>query len=333
MSTQVTPGVRGGSFAPLQPLPIADDDIELSQLSSFLRQHRRLLAAWLLAGVVAGAIIALAWPLRYTSSASFMPQGQSRLSSLASLASQFGVSVPATDPGRSPGFYATLILSKNLLADVVQHRFTPTGSSHAVLLLDYLHAKGETPDQRIESASQKLTRKVSVSIDQKAGLVRIEATMPDAVMSRDVVRTLMSEVDSFNLKSRQSQASQERRFTEQRLTQAQADKRQAEDELQAFLQRNRDFRSSPQLSFAYDRLADNVSLRQQLYTTLAQSYEQARIEEVRDTPVITIVEPPMLPARPDPRPFGRAIAVCVLLALVVARFTAVRQDRRAAVEA
>jgi uncharacterized protein involved in exopolysaccharide biosynthesis len=143
----------------------------------------------------------------------------------------------------------------------------------------------------------------------------------------------MSEVDSFNLKSRQSQASQERRFTEQRLTQAQADKRQAEDELQAFLQRNRDFRSSPQLSFAYDRLADNVSLRQQLYTTLAQSYEQARIEEVRDTPVITIVEPPMLPARPDPRPFGRAIAVCVLLALVVARFTAVRQDRRAAVEA
>jgi uncharacterized protein involved in exopolysaccharide biosynthesis len=106
------------------------------------------------------------------------------------------------------------------------------------------------------------------------------------------------------------------------------EKRQAEDELQAFLQRNRDFRSSPQLSFAYDRLADNVSLRQQLYTAVAQAYEQARIEEVRDTPVITVVEAPMLPARPDPRPFFRAIAATVLLALVAARVLALRLDRR-----
>jgi uncharacterized protein involved in exopolysaccharide biosynthesis len=261
-----------------------------------------------------------------------MPQGQSRLSSLASLASQFGVSVPITDPGRSPGFYATLVVSKNLLADVVQQRFTPHGGG-SVTLLDYLHAGGTSEPLRVESAVDKLTRKVSVSIDQKSGLVRLEVKMPDAGMSRDVVRALLAEVDSFNLRSRQSQASQERRFAERRLAEAQVDKRQAEDELQSFLQRNRDFRSSPQLSFTYDRLVDNLTLRQQLYTSIAQAFEQARIEEVRDTPVITVVEAPMLPARPDPRPFGRAIGICVLLALVAARVLAVRLDRRIAAEA
>lgn len=332
MSTQVTPGVRSGGFVPLQPFPIAEDDIELSQLSSFFRRHRRLVTACLLVGVLAGTIVAFAWPRRYTASASFMPQGQSRLSSLASLASQFGVSVPVADAGRSPGFYATLMVSKNLLANVVQQRFAPQNGA-AVSLIDYLHAGGDNPAQRIESAVAKLSRKIGVNVDQKAGLVRLDVTMRDAVMSRDVARALMAEVDSFNLKSRQSQASQERQFAERRLAEAQVEKRQAEDELQAFLQRNRDFRSSPQLSFTYDRLADNVSLRQQLYTSIAQTFEQARIEEVRDTPVITVVEAPMLPARPDSRPFGRAIGIAILLSLVAARILAVRRDRQMTSEA
>jgi uncharacterized protein involved in exopolysaccharide biosynthesis len=277
-------------------------------------------------------IAAFAWPRSFTSAASFMPQSQSRMSSLASLASQFGVSVPISDPGRSPAFYATLITSKPLLANVVKQRFqASTGAG--VMLVDYLHAGGSNADQRIQAATEKLLRRMSASVDQKAGLVRLEVTLRDARLSRDVACALIAEVDSFNLKSRQSQASAERHFTEQRLAQALAESRQSQDALQAFLQRNRDFRTSPQLSFEYDRLADNVSLRQALYTTLAQAYEQARIEEVRDTPVITLVEAPMLPARPDSRPFGRSTAAGLLLALVVARILAVRRDRRMAAEA
>jgi uncharacterized protein involved in exopolysaccharide biosynthesis len=330
MSTQVTSGMRGG-FAPLQPVPFAEDDLNLSELSSFLRRHRRLFVLCLSVGILIATAIASFWPRRYTSSASFIPQGQSRLSSLATLASQFGVAVPVTDAGRSPAFYAALIDSKNLLAEVVQQRFTRT-SGDGIALVDYLGGKGSTADLKIQSAISKLARKMNVAVDQKAGLVRVEVTLGDPRMSRDVTRALIAQVDSFNLQSRQSQASAERRFSERRLAEAQAEARQAQDELQSFLQRNRDFKSSPQLSFTYDRLADNVSLRQQIYTSVAQSYEQARIEEVRDTPVITVVEAPMLPARPDTRPFARAIAAGVLLGLVSARLLGVRQDRRASAE-
>ncbi len=332
MSTQVTPGPRSSTFSPLQPLPIVEDDVDLSQLTPFLRRHRRLLLTSVLVGVVLSTLVAFAWPRSYTTGASFMPQGQSRLSSLASLASQFGVSIPSTDAGRSPGFYSTLLLSKNLLAEVVQRRFERSGGAGSVALMDYLGASGSTTDLRVQSAIGKLSRKIAASVDQKPGLVRLEVTLHDPVISRDVARALIAQVDSFNLKSRQSQASAERRFTERRVAEAQAEARQAQDELQAFLQRNRDFRSSSQLNFAYERLADNVSLRQQIYTSVAQAYEQARIEEVRDTPVITLVEAPMLPARPDSRPFGRAIAAGVLLSLIAARFLAVRHDRRMAAE-
>jgi uncharacterized protein involved in exopolysaccharide biosynthesis len=332
MSTQVTPGVRGSGLVPLQPFPIAEDDIELSQLTSFLRRHRRLFVICLLVGIMVSVIAAFAWPRSFTSEASFMPQGQNRLSSLASIASQFGVAMPTGDAGRSPAFYAMLLTSKTVLSTIVQQRFQPSTGGE-IALLDYLKAGGSGPDERTEVAISKLSRKISATVDQKAGLVRLVVTLRDPRMSRDVARALLSEVDSFNLKSRQGQASSERRFTEQRLAQALADSRQAQDALQAFLQRNRDFRTSPQLSFEYDRLADNLSLRQALYTTLAQAYEQARIEEVRDTPVITVVEAPMLPARPDARPFARFIAMGLLLALIAARLLGVRRDRRMVAEA
>jgi uncharacterized protein involved in exopolysaccharide biosynthesis len=44
-----------------------------------------------------------------------------------------------------------------------------------------------------------------------------------------------------------------------------------------------------------------VDIRQAVVSALAQNYEQARIDEVRDIPVITIVEEPSPPALPDPR--------------------------------
>jgi uncharacterized protein involved in exopolysaccharide biosynthesis len=40
------------------------------------------------------------------------------------------------------------------------------------------------------------------------------------------------------------------------------------------------------------RLQRQVSLRQQVYLSLAQNYEAAKIEEVRNTPVITMVDRP-----------------------------------------
>ena len=52
---------------------------------------------------------------------------------------------------------------------------------------------------------------------------------------------------------------------------------------------------TPQLALRDQRLLRSVDLRQQLYVNLSTSYEQARIEEFRDTPSITVVDPPRTP--------------------------------------
>ena len=92
--------------------------------------------------------------------------------------------------------------------------------------------------------------------------------------------------------------------------------------MQQFLQTNRQL-GSPALTFQRDRLQREVQLQQQVVTSLAQQYEENRIREVRDTPVITVIEPPILAARPDARLraliliLGTAAGFCVALLTVV----------------
>ncbi len=67
------------------------------------------------------------------------------------------------------------------------------------------------------------------------------------------------------------------------------------------------------LIFQHDGLLREVGLRQSVLTTLVQSYEQARIAEVRDTPVITVLQSPFFPVQNDPR---RRVFVTLLGAMV-----------------
>jgi uncharacterized protein involved in exopolysaccharide biosynthesis len=56
-------------------------------------------------------------------------------------------------------------------------------------------------------------------------------------------------------------------------------------------------------------------MRQSLVTAMAQAFEQARIDEVRNTPVITVIDQPAPPALPDSR--GRVLILALGLTLGV----------------
>lgn len=301
-----------GRSGPLVPPGAPPDEISLLRLGNLLLRYRYVVIRLAVLGALIAVVPPLVLPRSYTATSGFTPQNRRPQGTLSGLAGQLGLALPLNlDGGHSPAFYADRLLSPQLLRQVVDTRYpvsSDTGSA-SVSLIDLLRAKGKTPALRRDAAVRELRRAVDASVDNKTGIVTLRVTLEDPLLARQVNQRMLNLLDEFNLQNRQSQAAAERRFTEARVAQVRRDLREAEDRLQAFLQRNREYRLSPQLTFEHDRLQREIDLQQEVFTSLAQSYEQARIEEVRDTPLITVVENPTEPVRPDSR---RLVLKCLL---------------------
>jgi uncharacterized protein involved in exopolysaccharide biosynthesis len=236
----------------------------------------------------------------YTSATTFMPQSEGSRTNIGGLAAQFGVMLPGEEGSWSPAFYAELIKSRRILERIVDTRF-PTASDSIRLLTIALQSEGKTPALKREAAIKQLAGFTTTTVFRATSTIRLAVTTHDPVLAQRIAARYLELLSDFNMMTRQSQGAAQRKFTGQRVEEVKVDLKRAEDSLQVFLQQNRDYGNSPQLTFQADRLRRDVAMQQQVYTTLVQAHEQAKIEEVRDTPVLTIIELPQSPILPDSR--------------------------------
>jgi uncharacterized protein involved in exopolysaccharide biosynthesis len=181
-------------------------------------------------------------------------------------------------------------------------------------LADLLEIERDTEALRREAVIRWLEeRAVTVGVANETGTVTVsvETRWPD--VSHAIASRLVDEVTRFNMDTRQSQAASERLFIAARVDSARTELHTAESALQTFLEANRQWDGAPLLVFQHERLQREVTLKQSVLTTLVQSYEQARIQEVRDTPVITVLQAPFLPPGPDERRLLLAGALGIVL--------------------
>jgi uncharacterized protein involved in exopolysaccharide biosynthesis len=286
-------------------------------------RHRRMILGLAL-GISALAVgFALIGQRSYTSSGSFLPQSSnSRPSTLAGVAAQFGLTVQSDQSGDSPDFYATILKSRPTLEQVVQERYTLKGSNKTSNLIDLLAPTGFSLGQRREAAIAGVNSRTTVAIVREIGLVRVSATAADPGLAQQIVENLFRYANETNLDLRRQRAADEARFIDERLGEARSNLYAAEDRLQSFLRSNRDLGSASEGTFQRERLERDVQMKQQIYTSLALAYEQSRLDEVRNTSVISVVERPSLPLFPNPRHLGAkgllAAGVGALLGLALA---------------
>jgi uncharacterized protein involved in exopolysaccharide biosynthesis len=178
---------------------------------------------------------------------------------------------------------------------------------------------GPTLDAAIEKLSDDILR---VAVNPETGVVRVTVRSKWPRLSEQVAQEVLDEVNRFNLQTRQAQALAQQQFFRARADTAYAELQFSEDRLKAFLKANREFRSDPELAFTHDRLTRDLLTRQGIYTTLAEGYEQSRIEAVRNTPSVAVVEVPRVPLRADKRRFALRSAVAAFVGAVIAAFLA-----------
>ncbi len=266
------------------------------------------------------AAVVLVTPPTYASSASFVPENpsQSRLpAGLSGIASQFGISI-GDEPSRSPNFYADLLRSRELLGATLAAKVPdPQRRTDSITVYNLYKVKGRTAELRLDEGVRALRNQITVAVDARTDVVHLDVASRYPTAARDVARLLLQHLSAFNLDTRQSIARNRRQFIEGRVAAAEHDLATAEDALRSFYERNRQWQSSPQLRFEEQRLTRQVSVQQELYLTLRREYEAARIEEVNNTPVLTVIDEPQVPGRRiRPRRTLTVLAVTLILGLL-----------------
>ena len=279
-------------------------EITLFDAFALLLRARYLILAVTLAWLIGTILVILIKPRTYTSSVAFVTQqSETSLGGLSSVAAQFGLQVPKSESSRSPEFYADLLRSDETFRQVAQkpYQITRNGRQQPVALASLLNVEQLPPPQRLEATVRALGRVVTVSTKRESGVVSVSVHTRWPEVSYQIAGKLLEVLNQFNLETSQTQASAERQFAGARLEEASTDLRVAEDELQQFLSRNRQYATAPDLMFEHERLQRRVAMRQQLMTALSEAYARARIEEVRNAPPLTVIEPAHVAAFPDPR--------------------------------
>ena len=324
----------------LTTLPVEEFSIvELRR--GMARRWRWLVMAPVMAALI-GAAAAWAWPKTWTATTTFVPEqalgsnNASILGALGGIGSLLGDAGGASalaklKDGPSTEFFADVLTSTELLSATLRTPFLDSHSASAARpLLDILDVSGATPQRRFGNALRKLHRKVLVVVSRRSSIVNLSVTLGDPELSAAVANRMLALLNRFNLERRQRSSTEQRRFSETRLATARIELDSAERAKQAFLDSNRNYYESPRLMAMFDQLDRFVSVKEGILIGLTKTYEESRIAEVRDTPLLTVVDVATPPDRPVQRPLlwgGYACGAGALLGLVGVLLAAL-SDRR-----
>lgn len=293
------PSTVGQSYG-APPAPPGEDVSLLAVGAALLRWRRRIVVLGIVGGIV-GLATGLLSTRMYLSGATFIPEGaESGASGLALAASQFGIRMPASGSAWGPPVYVELLRSRALLEPILANTSVERGGRQ-VPLMELLNIKATNPAERVETGVLRLRRYIRAGEVKSLNAVRLSVITPWPDLSYSIARQLVDGVNRFNLETRKSQGGAERQFVEKQAAEAESQLRAAEERLERFQKANRIISSSPELQMERDRLERHVNMRVQVYTSLLQSREEARIREVRDTPVITLLDEPRAPASGEGR--------------------------------
>jgi len=283
--------LQGGASEGPVDQAVGAPDISLVRVGTMLVRGRRWLMGLPLVGILAGAAITAIVGTRYEAESVFAPavEAGGRASQVAAIAARFGFGTGSLSSGRSLQFYATLARSRSVLSELALSEFE--GASGKLTTLMQLEGAPEArgPDS-LRQFFEYLLKQVTVSTDRDAGTVRVltKATTPE--LAEAMNRRLLELIAAFNIRARQAEAGAEREFAVERLEEIRTALDSAEDALQQFQQENRQM-GVPQ-RFEEARLQRRIQIAQQVFVSVAQAVEEARIEEARSTSVIAVVSGP-----------------------------------------
>jgi len=223
----------------------------------------------------------------------YQTSGGPQSSGLNALAALAGVST--AKGGDDPSAYLQdIILSNNMLQAILAEKWS----------VDLLTLWKIEPDTTKENWQLKLEygmldalkkgKYIVFSQDKKSGVITLSTEFEDPQVSFDVNNFIYNQLSDIIKNKMHFKASENRKFTEERLLEVKDNLKEAEENLRRFRQRNR-LRMDPADELEDARLQREVLMNQEIMIQLQKQYEIAKIDEARDMPVLDVIDLPLKP--------------------------------------
>ena len=148
-----------------------------------------------------------------------------------------------------------------------------------------------------EKAIKKFNDRISVTEDRLSGLIKISANLEDPLVASEVANYIGDQVQFYIQKENSAQSTKEKVFISERLSIVKEELELSESQLKDFKERNRGYEDSPELFMLFSRFFREVEVKKEVYLTLQQQLELARIEEVKQSPILHILDHAVPPTK------------------------------------
>src|SRR3954464_5739791 len=213
------PSVDSRRSGAMEVRPRPDEEVSLLAIGATLIRSRWRIVRWMLIGASLAAIAILPRTRLYEASASFTSEGaDANRSSLSTLAGQIGITIPGQTPSLSPDFYVSLLRSRVVLLNLVRDTLAvPELGGRKLPVLDLFEIPRGSVARREELGVTLLQRLLSATVAKSTGVIEFSIATKWRSVSLALVERLLEGVNSYNERTRQGQATAERKFIEGRL--------------------------------------------------------------------------------------------------------------------
>ena len=174
----------------------------------------------------------------------------------------------------------------------------PTGANS---LIQYM-----TKDEL--EVSKKLKDIISLNVNDKDGYVQLSAELPEPLAVAQLAQQAQALLQKYITEFKLEKVASNLKFVEDRYNETKNDFEEKQKELARFQDRNKNF-SSAMAKIEEERLTAEYTLANNVYNELAKQLEQAKIAVKETTPILTVVDPVVIP---NERSKPKRALICIL---------------------
>ena len=278
---------------------------------------------------IGGIYYALTAREEFVSTGKILPEYQSKaggLGQFAGLASLAGIDVSSAAGGGSdavrPDLYPDVLKSTPFFLELLKIKVRTKDNKEMLFSQFYdtfvLDNKIEEKNTKIkfptsnqyiavsyqtENNLKDLRTRISAVIDKKTGLITVTVKLPDPVVATLITDYGMNFLTNYITNYRTEKSKRDLNFLAERLDAAkgkyfnnQAKKAQYSDQYQLSMMKLQT------ADLQRERIESEYKISSTFYNTLLQKYEEAKLKVQQETPVIKVLEPPVVPnKRSEPK--------------------------------